>query len=322
MIVPVMTIKEQIKSLATSLGYHACGITTTEPFEQYREALRQHTAHFPDDAELYHSMESRISPRLRAPWANSIIVCIRRYGKYALPESIANHIGRNYLCDRRIAACPDNTLPKRMKEGLKALGLRVRTGGVPSREAAIRAGVAQVGRNSFAYTPGCGSWLNIEAWMVDAALEPDAPSSAPAPCPPGCRACQDACRTKALQEPRVMHMKHCVAYLTYDAPLPVPEALWSKMGPWIYGCDDCQRACPMNKGQWESREPAPWLDTVADKLTPAALASMDEVTYREVIHPLFGYIPETDLARWHANAKRALASRPPCSTEAGASPSR
>ena len=303
-----MTLKGQIKTLASTLGYHACGITTTDPFEEYREALRQHAARFPDDAVLYQNMESRIAPRQRVPWANSIVVCIRRYGKYAIPESLATHIGRNYLCDRRIKDCPDNTMPKRMKEGLIALGLRVRTGGVPSREAAIRAGVAQVGRNNFAYNPGCGSWLNIEAWMVDAVLEPDSPSS-PAPCPPGCTACLKACRTGALQEPHFMHLKHCIAYLTYDAPHPIPEPLWSKMGPWIYGCDDCQRVCPMNPGQWEHREPTPWLAAVADKLTPEALATMDEETYRHVVHPLFGYISKTDLARWHANAKRAVAGK-------------
>ena len=33
---------------------------------------------------------------------------------------------------------------------------------------------------------------------------------------------------------------------------------------------------------------------------------MDADTLREVVHPLFWYIGETDLARWRANAKRAL----------------
>lgn len=302
---PRMNVKDAIKELAASAGYQACGLTGTEPFNDYLATLRQLAARFPDSAALYHQMERRAAPRALNPWARSIVVCIRRYGKYALPPGIADHIGRNYLCDRRIQACPDNAIPKRMKAGLQALGYRVRTGGVPSREAAVRAGVARVAKNGFAYADGAGSWINIEAWMIDAEVEPDAPA-APAPCPEGCQACFKACRTGALAEPRVMDMKRCVAYLTYEVPQPVSPVLWAKMGPWIYGCDDCQRVCPLNAGRWDDREPAPWIVDIADRLTPEALATMTMETYRQMVYPLFGYIPEKDLARWHANARRAL----------------
>lgn len=300
-----MNLKDQIKSLAGELGYAACGITGVQPFEDYRTTLRSLAQRFPESADLCRRLERRAEPLGLNPWARSIIVCVRRYGKYAIPESVANHIGRNYLCDRRIPDCPDTSMPKRMKEGMAALGMRVRTGGVPSREAAVRAGVVQIGKNGFAYAAGCGSWINVEAWMVDAALEPDSPSG-PAPCPEGCRACQDACRTKALAAPYVTRIHHCIAYLTYEAPEPIQPELWSKMGPWIYGCDDCQRVCPLNRGQWSREEPAPWLDKVADKLTPEALATMDQATYESVVHPLFGYIPLNNRARWNRNAERAL----------------
>ncbi len=194
-------------------------------------------------------------------------------------------------------------MPKKMKAGLQALGLRVRTGGVPLRAAAVRAGVAGLARNGFAVHPDCGSWINIEAWKVDAELEPDQPAPQ-TPCPPDCRACERACPTGALFEPGGVRMDHCVAYLSYGAPWPVAPELWERMGPWIYGCDACQLACPLNHGRWEEREPAPWLDNAAGQLTPEALAQMDEETYRKVVRPLFGYIPDTDLFRWHANARR------------------
>lgn len=283
----------------------ACGITDAGPFETYRDALRQLQAQFPAAAPLYRALEPQADPRRSTPWANSIVVCVRRYGRFRIPAGLARHIGRNYLCDRRITACPDAAIPKRMKTGLQALGLRVRTGGVPVRAAAIRAGVASLARNGFVVRKDCGSWLNVEAWKVDAALEPDPPAP-PAPCPEGCRACEAACPTGAIVGPACVRMEHCVAYLTYAAPWPVPPELWSRMGPWIYGCDACQNACPLNRGRWREDEPAPWLDAVADRLTPHALAAMDETTYREVVRPLFWYIGETDLARWHANARRAI----------------
>ncbi len=301
-----MTMKDQIKTLATELGYQVCGITGIQPFEKYQTALKERSLRFPEAAHLYQEMEQRIDPTTNAPWAKSIIVAVRRYGKYDLPDSITGHIGRNYLCDRRIKGCPDNALPKRMKQGLIALGHRVKIGGVPCREAAVRAGIVKIGRNGFAYADGCGSWLNIEAWLIDAELEPDAPSTQKAPCPPGCRACLDACRTGALAEPYVMNMKRCIARLTYGEEAPIPTDLWNKMGPWIYGCDDCQTACPMNHGKWSPLEPAPWIKDIADRLTPEALASMDLDTYKKIIYPLFWYISENDVERWHRNAKRVI----------------
>ncbi len=299
-----MSLEAQIKALASETGYAACGITTAAPFEDYRKALELHQRRFPEAARLYADYLRLVEPAGSAPWVRSIVVCVRHYGKYVIPPGLDKHIGRNYLFDRRQAGCPDHAMPKRMKEGLQALGLRVKAGGVPCREAAARAGVGRIARNCFSVTQD-GSWVNIEAWRVDAELQPDSPSTG-SPCPDGCRACLDACPTGALTEPFVMRMDHCVAYLTYGAPEPAAPDLWGKMGPWIYGCDACQLACPLNRGKWQEREQAPWLERVAAKLTPSALAEMDEAEFRAIVYPLFWYIPEDNLARWHANARRAL----------------
>ncbi len=296
----------RIKALAAEVGYAACGITTAEHFEDFSRAIEQRIARFPEAADLYAPMRGRADPRNAAPWASSIIVCLRRYGKYELPEGLTGHIGRNYLADQRIQECPDYAMPEKMKEGLLGLGLRVRKGGVPDRAAAARAGVARVGRNCFAYSEH-GSWINIATWLVDAGLPPDEPTLEP-PCPEDCRACIEACPTAALIEPFLMRMDRCVAYLTYSAPEPIPAELRERMGTWIYGCDACQEACPLNTGKWEANEKAPWLEELAPHLTPQALAEMDEETYRNIVHPRFSYISADNLQRWHANAARALAA--------------
>lgn len=307
-----MSLESQIRDLARSVGYADCRFTSAAPFEDYRRAIEDRQLRFPEAAGLYVDLLGQADPRGSAPWARSVVVVVRDYGKYRLPPGLVGHIGRNYLADRRIPACPDAAMPKRMKEGLVALGVRVKTGGVPCRAAATRCGLVRIGRNGFAYTREQGSWINIEAWRVDAELTPDAPDPEPL-CPPDCRACLNACPTQAIVEPYVMRMDRCVAYLTYGAPEPVAPDLWSRMGGWIYGCDACQETCPLNAGKWREREGAPWLEAAADRLTPAALATMDASTYHDVVHPLFGYLPETaeGLARWEANARRACgACRP------------
>jgi len=43
-----------------------------------------------------------------------------------------------------------------------------------------------------------------------------------------------------------MRMDRCIAYLTYQASLPLERGLEKKMGGWIYGCDACQEVGPLN----------------------------------------------------------------------------
>jgi epoxyqueuosine reductase len=163
-----------------------------------------------------------------------------------------------------------------------------------------------VGRNCFAYSEH-GSWINLATWRVDAEIPPDRPTL-DCPCPAGCQACLEACPTGALVEPFVMRQDRCIAHLTYGPEWPVPPELWTRMGAWVYGCDVCQEVCPLNRGTWRNAQRADWLDPVAAILTPEALADMDEATYRSVVHPRFWYIPEDGLARWRANAQRAVAA--------------
>ena len=101
-------------------------------------------------------------------------------------------------------------------------------------------------------------------------------------------------------------MSKCAAYLSYESPEPVADDLWAKMGKCVYGCDICQQVCPMNEGKWEELEELPWIEAVRDKLTPEALAEMDQDTYRDDVHPLFWYIKLNNLERWHKNAQRAV----------------
>ena len=297
---------DAIRELASRVGFFDCGVTSTGPFTEFADRVRERMAAFPDASALYEGLLGRAEPRSANPWASSIIVCIRHYGRYRLPDGLVGHIGRNYLCDRRFRESPDYRMSSEFKNGLVEMGLRVRKGGVPDRWAAVRAGVGRFGRNGFVYSRN-GSWINIECWLVDADLPPDEPDM-DCPCPVDCRACIDACPTAALCAPYIMRMDHCIAYLTYSAPEPVRADLWEKMGGWIYGCDTCQDVCPLNRDAWDALEDATCLSDVATLLQPAALAVMNQQTYEHVVHPRFWYIRRDNLERWHRNARRACAA--------------
>ena len=194
---------------------------------------------------------------------------------------------------------------KDFADWLRNKGMKVRKGGVPDRLVAYKAGLVSVGKNSFAYAGRYGSWINIITYLVDAEIEPDVPAVG-SPCPPDCTRCMDACPTGAIVRPYAVRMDRCISYLTYGAPLPINEKLEGKMGRWIYGCDTCQEVCPLNKDAWEGKEELPYLEEIAELLTPESLARMDMETYRDIVHPLFYYIPPDDVERWHKNAERVL----------------
>jgi epoxyqueuosine reductase len=62
-----------------------------------------------------------------------------------------------------------------------------------------------------------------------------------------CTACLEVCPTQAILAPYQVDARRCISYLTIEHVGSIDEALRPLMGNRIYGCDDCQTACPWNK---------------------------------------------------------------------------
>jgi epoxyqueuosine reductase len=95
----------------------------------------------------------------------------------------------------------------------------------------------------------------------------------------GCGACQrclPACPTGAFIQPGVLDARRCLAWLL-EAPGVFPTEHRVALGDRLYGCDDCQDACPINQ-KAARRLPPPAADghdqPTADLL--ALLGSSDE----------------------------------------------
>ena len=136
------------------------------------------------------------------------------------------------------------------------------------RAAAQRAGLGWFGKNSLLLLPGLGSWYVLGSVVTDAPLEPSTPSGPPQAAGGcgSCRRCITACPTGAIVADGVIDARRCLAWLVQAAGA-IPVEFRTAMGSRIYGCDECQEACPINRvADRRHRAPAP---------EPGAVATVD-----------------------------------------------
>jgi epoxyqueuosine reductase len=62
-----------------------------------------------------------------------------------------------------------------------------------------------------------------------------------------CNSCIEICPTRAIVKPYQVDARLCISYLTIEHDSAIPIKLRPLIGTRIYGCDDCQLACPWNK---------------------------------------------------------------------------
>lgn len=300
-------LKIEIKNKAYELGYDLCGIIKADPINEFITYLDERIKHYPESRHLYEELYKLAYPQERVKWAKSIIVCIRRYGKYRIPQEISKYIAKYYLFEHRLEYSQEYSDTKVFESYLKDIGLLTYKSGVAARWAAVKAGLGTFGKNNFLYTK-FGSWIWIDTWIVDKEMEYDEPALKNVACPPDCRKCIDACPTKAMSGPFMMNRGMCIAQLSYYSTELLSEDLREKMGTWIYGCDVCQDVCPMNKNKWDENGMFPNLDELNEFLKLENIVEMDEETFLNIVHPRFWYIEKNGLWIWKCNALMAMAN--------------
>jgi epoxyqueuosine reductase len=154
--------------------------------------------------------------------------------------SVARYATRDHYADLKAALA-------QLGELLTGEGWRAKVvaddNALVDRAAAERAGIGFFGKNCNILLPERGSWFLLGSVLTDAPLEPGKPSGDG--CGP-CRRCLASCPTGALVSPGVLDAKRCLAWLL-QAPGVFPFEHRSALGARIYGCDDCQEACPANR---------------------------------------------------------------------------
>ncbi|MGJ9416976.1 tRNA epoxyqueuosine(34) reductase QueG [Massilia sp. CMS3.1] len=137
-------------------------------------------------------------------------------------------------------------LAERVKAEIGEYGYRVFTDSAPVMELPLaeKAGLGWRGKHTLLLSRDAGSTFFIGEILVDLPLPVDAPTSNHCG---ACSNCIDLCPTQAILAPGRLDARRCISYLTIELKGSIPVELRPLIGNRIYGCDDCQLACPWNK---------------------------------------------------------------------------
>lgn len=144
---------------------------------------------------------------------------------------------------------------------------------------AARSGLGWFGKHSNLITKQTGSFYFIAELIVDLDLEYDLPTTDHCG---SCRACLDACPTKAIIEPYIVDGSKCISYLTIELKDEIPTKFKQQMDDWVFGCDICQDVCPWNRFSRSHKEPL---------FNPKTqFLSMDKKDWEEITEEVFAQL--------------------------------
>ena len=137
-------------------------------------------------------------------------------------------------------------LSSRIEQAVGDFGYRVFTDSAPVMEVALaqKAGLGWRGKHTLLLSREAGSMFFLGEIYTDLPLPVDAPVDDHCGT---CSACIDICPTQAIIAPYRLDARRCISYLTIELKGSIPVDLRALIGNRVYGCDDCQVACPWNK---------------------------------------------------------------------------
>lgn len=284
-------LAEAVRRSGARAGLEVVGIAAAAEFSDTREVLERRKAQGLSAGMqfTYRNPARSTDPARTLPGAKSLVVGALSY-LHAPPERPASpeHAGR-----------PEHTAPPllgdvarysrvdyygQLRRALEVVADTLRAEGwatvvivddnaLVDRAAAYRAGLGWWGKNTNILLPSAGSWFLLGSVVTDAPLPPGQPMEDSCG---RCSKCQTACPTGALAEAGALDARRCLAWLL-QAPGVFPRRYRASLGARLYGCDDCQEACPVNRAA-SRRSPPPAAEESSQAYVDvlALLAQSDE----------------------------------------------
>jgi len=247
-------LAEQIKQQGRTLGFQQVGIAEFSLSEASQHLKDWLAKQFHGEMSyMARNVELREQPELLVPETIRAISVRMDYQVVASdPERVLNSPEQGYVSRYALGRDYHKVMRKRLQQLAHFIEqqvphqYRVFVDSAPVLEKALaqNAGLGWIGKHSNLLTKNDGSWFFLGEIYTSLPLPADEPVS---PHCGECRACLDICPTQAIVAPYQVDARRCISYLTIELRESIPIEFRSMMGNRIYGCDDCQLACPWNR---------------------------------------------------------------------------
>jgi epoxyqueuosine reductase len=265
----LLALAQDIKRWGMALGFNQIGITDTnlQEAEAHHQAWIAKGFHGEMDYMAKHGLK-RTRPEELVPRTLRVISARLDYlpANALASDEVLNDSSRAFIS--RYALARDyhkvmrkklQTLSEKIATALKDceqtdFSYRVFTDSAPVLEVALaeKAGMGWRGKHTLLINKDHGSWFFLGEIYTNLPLPIDAPGSNHCGT---CQSCIDVCPTQAIVAPYQVDARRCISYLTIELKGSIPLEFRPMIGNRVYGCDDCQLACPWNKFAEESHEP-------------------------------------------------------------------
>ncbi len=280
-----MSLSEEIKSTALSLGFTACGISPAIELSEDLALLEQRIGlgYHGEMAYLARTPEVRADVRLLVPNAKSVISVLLNYNSSA-PETTGPYKISRYAWGTDYHVVINEKL-KQLQQWLeKTTGVAGSRAGVDSgpvfeKRLAQRAGLGWMGKHNVLINKKSGTWCFIGEIITTLELDYDTPETDHCG---NCRLCIDACPTAALTGEHCLDARKCISYLTISYKGDFDESTPKDFKNHIYGCDICQEVCPWNKKAEITKEPGFMIHNPLLFFSKEQWESLDEPTFEKL----------------------------------------
>jgi epoxyqueuosine reductase len=242
---------DEIREMLSAHGIHHVAVTTADVLREARAAIVERKAAGLHDGMqfTYRNPDRSTDPRRAVEGARSVIVAARPY----LPDrDVDPPSGQRVPARVARYAWIDHYEP--LRTALREVASRLRRCGhravvfaddnsIVDRAVAHRAGLGWYGKNANILLPGAGSFFVLGSIVTTAAYPPSE-----RPIDDGCGSCTrciEQCPTGAIVAPGVIDGGRCLSWVGQKVG-PIDPALRPALADRIYGCDDCQEACPIS----------------------------------------------------------------------------
>ncbi len=253
-------LASQIKQWGKELGFAQIGISDTDLVneEAKLQAWLDKDYHGEMAYMANHGMMRARPQELHA--GTQRVICVRM--DYLPPEAgFATNLnapnlgyisryagGRDYhkLMRNRLKKLGDQIENELVNLGLSKPNSRPFVDSAPilERPLADKAGIGWTGKHSLLLNNQAGSWFFLGELLIDLPLPVDIPIKEECDT---CVACIKSCPTNAIVAPYIVDARRCISYLTIELQGAIPIEYRELIGNRIYGCDDCQLVCPVNR---------------------------------------------------------------------------